>query len=66
MAKQAQQMDPDASVTNVCSAGKDFSDRGNFGRLRAVTLIGINDFGEVFLSALERTGAFLVQEQAFA
>ena len=41
--------------------GKDFRDRGHFGRLRAVTLIGITDLGEPFLSAFERTGVFLVR-----
>ena len=41
--------------------GKDFRDRGHFGRLRAVTLIGITDLGEAFLSAFERTGVFLVR-----
>src|SRR5260370_37169648 len=44
--------------------GKDFRDRGHFGRLRAVTLIGITDLGERFLCALERTGVFLVRNHS--
>jgi hypothetical protein len=40
---------------------KDFRSRGHFGRLRAVTLIGITELGESFLSALERSGVFLAR-----
>ncbi len=40
---------------------RDLRDRGHFGRLRAITLIGIVDLGQPFLSALERSGVFLAR-----
>ena len=42
---------------------KEFKERGRFDRLRAITLIGLTDLGEAFLSPLERTGAFIVRDQ---
>jgi hypothetical protein len=42
--------------------GREFRNRGHFGRLRAITLIGIADLGEAFLTSLERTGVFLVRK----
>lgn len=42
---------------------KDFRERGRFKHLRAIALIGLTHLGETFLSPLERTGAFIVQDQ---
>ena len=47
----------------LLSLAKEFKERGRFERLRAVTLIGVADLGETFLSPLERTGVFMVRDQ---